>query len=203
MIFFAYIGFDAVSTAAQEAKKPQRDMPMGILGSLAICTVLYVLFAWALTGIVHYTVFKGDAAPVAPVISRNMPYSWLQIAIILGIVAGYSSVHSGHVAGSITSFLLHVARRPAAATGSATCIHVPHPLAFQTFVCGLVVATFQRLFPINFRTRGNGEHRHAAGVCYCVHRHHVYAQDGPDLTRPFKRPWCPFTPRMGMISAFP
>ena len=57
VIFFAYIGFDAVSTAAQEAKKPQRDMPIGIIGSLAVCTILYVLFARVLTGMVNYKIF--------------------------------------------------------------------------------------------------------------------------------------------------
>src|ERR1019366_9672334 len=62
LIFFAYIGFDAASTAAQEARKPQRDMPIGIIGSLAICTVLYVLFAHVLTGMVNYKIFKGDAS---------------------------------------------------------------------------------------------------------------------------------------------
>ena len=55
VIFFAYIGFDAVSTAAQEAKNPQKDMPIGIIGSLAVCTVLYVVFSYVLTGMVHYT----------------------------------------------------------------------------------------------------------------------------------------------------
>ena len=55
MVFFAYIGFDAVSTAAQEAKNPQRDMPIGILGSLAICTVLYILMSLVMTGLAHYT----------------------------------------------------------------------------------------------------------------------------------------------------
>jgi APA family basic amino acid/polyamine antiporter len=90
VIFFAYIGFDAVSTAAQEAKRPQRDMPIGIIGSLAVCTVLYILFAHVLTGMVHYTKFKGDAAPVATVISL-FP-SWLQTGIVIGIVAGYTSV---------------------------------------------------------------------------------------------------------------
>ena len=61
VIFFAYIGFDAVSTAAQEAKKPQRDMPIGIIGSLVVCTILYILFARVLTGMVNYRVFHGDA----------------------------------------------------------------------------------------------------------------------------------------------
>ena len=73
VIFFAYIGFDAVSTAAQEASNPQRDMPIGIIGSLAICTVLYVAFAFVLTGMVNYLAMSGDAAPVATAIDVT-PY---------------------------------------------------------------------------------------------------------------------------------
>src|SRR5262249_7196837 len=91
VIFFAYIGFDAVSTAAQEAQRPQRDMPIGIIGSLAVCTRLYILFARVLTGMVPYTTFKGDAAPVGTVISL-FPSASLQTAIYIGIIAGYSSV---------------------------------------------------------------------------------------------------------------
>src|SRR5215469_11826366 len=75
-IFFAYIGFDAVSTAAQEARNPQKDMPTGIIGSLAVCTVLYVLFSVVLTGIVSYTKL-GVAAPVAVAIDQT-PYAWLR-----------------------------------------------------------------------------------------------------------------------------
>ncbi|MBP7515191.1 MAG: amino acid permease [Flavobacteriales bacterium] len=94
IIFFAYIGFDAVSTAAQEAKNPQRDMPIGILGSLAICTVLYVLFAHVMTGLAPYTEFAGahdKLAPVATAIAHT-PYVWLQQFVILAILAGFSSV---------------------------------------------------------------------------------------------------------------
>ena len=91
MIFFAYIGFDAVSTAAQETKNPQRDMPIGILGSLAICTVLYIAFALVLTGIVNYHDMLGDAAPVATAIDRT-PFHWLQTAVKLGIIGGFTTV---------------------------------------------------------------------------------------------------------------
>ena len=62
VIFFAYIGFDAVSTAAQEARNPQKDMPIGIIGSLVVCTILYVLFAHVLTGMVHYTKLRRRGA---------------------------------------------------------------------------------------------------------------------------------------------
>jgi APA family basic amino acid/polyamine antiporter len=93
VIFFAYIGFDAVSTAAQDAKNPKRDLPLGILGSLAICTVLYILFAHVLTGIANYKDFRGHdgIAPVAIAIAKT-PYGFMKTAIICAILAGYASV---------------------------------------------------------------------------------------------------------------
>lgn len=93
IVFFAYIGFDAVSTAAQETKNPKRDMPIGILGSLAICTVLYILFAHVMTGLANYQEFKGQdgIAPVAVAISHT-PFVWLKQGVIIAILAGYSSV---------------------------------------------------------------------------------------------------------------
>ncbi len=104
IVFFAYIGFDAVSTAAQEAKNPKRDMPIGILGSLAICTVLYILFAHVMTGVTNYKTFAGKdgIAPVAVAIDHmgtvdatgalKPDYPWLNRAIIVAILAGYASV---------------------------------------------------------------------------------------------------------------
>jgi basic amino acid/polyamine antiporter, APA family len=91
IIFFAYIGFDAVSTAAQETKTPHKDIPIGIMGSLAICTVLYIVFSFVLTGMVNYKSMLGDAAPVATAINLT-PYPWLQIMIKMGIIAGFTSV---------------------------------------------------------------------------------------------------------------
>lgn len=104
IVFFAYIGFDAVSTAAQEAKNPKRDMPIGILGSLAICTLLYLLFAHVMTGVTHYSTFAGKdgIAPVAVAIDHmgtagadgviRPDYPWLNRAIVVAILAGYASV---------------------------------------------------------------------------------------------------------------
>lgn len=90
-VFFAFIGFDAVSTAAQEAKNPQKGMPIGILGSLAICTVLYVLFAHVMTGLVPYYKFAGDAKPAATAFAVT-GYDFLQTGLIVAILAGYTSV---------------------------------------------------------------------------------------------------------------
>lgn len=104
IVFFAYIGFDAVSTAAQEAKNPKRDMPIGILGSLVICTILYILFAHVMTGVTSYTSFAGKdgIAPVAVAIDHmgtadasgviKPDYPWLNRAILVAILAGYASV---------------------------------------------------------------------------------------------------------------
>jgi len=104
IVFFAYIGFDAVSTAAQETKNPKRDMPIGILLSLGICTVLYILFAHVMTGVANYQLFAGKdgIAPVAVAIDNmgsadanggiTPDYPWLNTAIILAILAGYASV---------------------------------------------------------------------------------------------------------------
>lgn len=104
IVFFAYIGFDAVSTAAQEAKNPKKDMPIGILGSLLICTILYILFAHVMTGVTSYTTFKGQdgIAPVAVAIDHmgtpdasgviRPDYPWLNRAIVVAILAGYASV---------------------------------------------------------------------------------------------------------------
>src|SRR5438046_268222 len=95
VVFFAYIGFDAVSTAAQEARNPKRDMPIGILGSLAFCTVLYVLFSYVLSGVATVQDFRaaGREASVAFAISKYMiGYEWLSKSVTVAILAGFSSV---------------------------------------------------------------------------------------------------------------
>lgn len=97
IVFFAFIGFDAVSTAAQEAKNPKRDMPIGILGSLVVCTILYILFGHVLTGVANWRDFvdpeKGREASVAYAISTYMiGYGWLAKAVTIAILAGFTSV---------------------------------------------------------------------------------------------------------------
>src|SRR5690606_31985335 len=95
VVFFAFIGFDAVSTAAQEAKNPKKDMPIGILGSLVICTVLYILFSHVLTGVAHWSDFSaaGKEASVTYAIQKYMlGYEWLATSVTIAILAGFSSV---------------------------------------------------------------------------------------------------------------
>jgi APA family basic amino acid/polyamine antiporter len=95
VVFFAYIGFDAVSTAAQEARNPKRDMPIGILGSLFICTILYVLFSYVLSGVATVQDFRsaGREASVAFAITKYMTgFEWLSKSVTVAILAGFSSV---------------------------------------------------------------------------------------------------------------
>ncbi|MBP0611604.1 amino acid permease [Chryseobacterium sp. cx-311] len=91
VVFFAFIGFDAVSTAAQEAKNPQKGMPIGIIGSLVVCTILYVLFSYVLTGLENYVNFRGDASPVTTAFART-GYTFINSALTIAIIAGYTSV---------------------------------------------------------------------------------------------------------------
>lgn len=91
VVFFAYIGFDAVSTAASEAKNPQRDMPIGILGSLALCTLLYIIVSGVLTGIMPYSLL-GTAKPVATALEAYPDLTWLKLFVEIGAIAGLSSV---------------------------------------------------------------------------------------------------------------
>ena len=96
VVFFAFIGFDAVSTAAQEAKNPKRDMPIGILGSLVVCTVLYVLFAYVLSGVAPVEDFRTQPAARRRWRSRSRSYmtgyKWLSRLVTVAILAGFSSV---------------------------------------------------------------------------------------------------------------
>lgn len=117
IVFFAFLGFDAVSTAAQETKNPKRDMPIGILMSLLICTILYIVFAHVMTGVAHYTDFAGQQgiAPVAVAIDHmghadaagiiHPDYPWLNRAIVLAILFGYCSVIMVTLLGQSRVFL--------------------------------------------------------------------------------------------------
>jgi len=199
VIFFAYIGFDAVSTAAQEARRPQRDMPIGIIGSLAICTVLYVLFALVLTGMVNYTVFKNDAAPVETVI-RNLPYRWLQISTNVGIVAGYTSV--------ILVMLLGQSRVFFSMSRDGLLPRVfsdVHPKFRTPWRCNLIFMIFVSLFS-GFVPISNLSHMTSIGtllafviVCAGVI---VMRRTRPEVPRPYRTPMVPLVPILGIVVCF-
>jgi basic amino acid/polyamine antiporter, APA family len=146
IIFFAYIGFDAVSTAAQEAKNPQRDMPVGILASLAICTVLYVAVSAVLTGMVHYTELN-TPAPVALALDRHPELSWLAGWIKLGAIAGMTSVMLVMMLGQPRIF--YAMSRDGLLPPLFRKVHPTHKTPYVgTLITGTLAALIAGLFPV-------------------------------------------------------
>ncbi|UJX39369.1 amino acid permease [Desulfovibrio sp. JY] len=196
VVFFAYIGFDAVSTTAQEAKNPQRDMPIGILGSLVICTILYILVALVLTGVASYTKLN-VSDPIAVAIDIiGMP--WLSILVKLGALAGLTSV--------ILVFLLGQPRvffsmsKDGLLPPAFAKIHPKYGTpVMTTLVTGLVVALAAGFFSIGILGElvSIGTLFAFAIVCAGVM---VLRYRQPDLPRPFKTPLMPLTPILGCLS---
>ena len=134
IVFFAFIGFDAVSTAAQETINPGRDMPIGILGSLAVCTVLYILFGWVLTGVAPYPEFllAGKEASVAYAIQHHMPgFGWLATLVTVAILAGFLVGDPSHAHGRQPRVLHHGLRRSAARYVLRRASEIPHALQIE------------------------------------------------------------------------
>ncbi|WP_295773264.1 amino acid permease [uncultured Mucilaginibacter sp.] len=196
LVFFAFIGFDAVSTAAQEAKNPKVGMPVGIIGSLVICTILYVLFSHVMTGVANYKEFKDSAAPVAVAIAKT-PYAWLQKAIIVAILAGYTSVILVMLMGQ--SRIFYTMSKDGLVPKAFSSLH----RKFQTpYKSNLLFAGFVSLFGAFVPVRVVGEMVSIgtlfAFVLVCVGVLVIRKTD-PQLPRPFKTPWVPFVPVMGVI----
>ncbi|MEZ5400237.1 MAG: amino acid permease [Bryobacteraceae bacterium] len=198
VIFFAYIGFDAVSTAAQEAKNPQRDMPIGIIGSLIICTVLYVAFAHVMTGMVKYTEL-GVAAPVAVAVDRT-PYQWLNVAVKLGIIAGFTSVILVMLLGQ--SRVFYSMSRDGLLPRVFSEVHPTWRTPWKSNLLLLVL-----LIPLSgFLPLQVVGHMTSIGtlfafviVCVAVM---IMRRTHPDRERPFKTPLVPLVPVLGVISNF-
>ncbi|MDX2129578.1 MAG: amino acid permease [Chloroherpetonaceae bacterium] len=201
IIFFAYIGFDAVSTAAQEAKNPQRDMPIGILLSLAICTVLYILFAHVMTGLANYTEFKGfdGIAPVAVAISHT-PYVWLKQGIIFAILAGYSSVIMVMLMGQSRVFFSMSRDKLLPAIFSDVHPVYKTPWKSNALFC-LFVSLFAAFVPAKVVGEMTSIGTLLAFVLVCIGII-VLRKTDPDAPRPFKTPLVPLVPILGVLVCF-
>lgn len=210
IVFFAYIGFDAVSTAAQEAKNPKRDMPIGILGSLAICTVLYILFAHVMTGVTSYTTFAGKdgIAPVAVAIDHmgkadasgviHPDYPWLNRAIVVAILAGYSSVILVMLMGQSRVFF------SMSKDGLLPKIFSSVHPRFQTPArSNLLFMIFVSLFAAFVPARVVGEMTSIgtlfAFILVCIGVW-VMRKKMPELPRAFKTPLVPLVPILGIFT---
>lgn len=195
MIFFAYIGFDAVSTSAQEVKNPSRNLPIGILGSLFICTTIYVLFGFVLTGLVPYQELN-VAAPVAKAIEK-MPFPWLKGAINLAILAGFTSVILVMLFGQ--SRIFYAMAKDKLLPSSLAILHPKYKtpwishLVLMVFV-GLIAGFFPLAVIGNMTSIGTL----LAFVIVCASVL-VLRYKKPDLPRPFKTPLSPYVPLAGII----
>ena len=197
VVFFAFIGFDAVSTAAQEAKRPQRDMPIGIIGSLAVCTILYVLFAHVLTGIVNYADFKGVAAPVALAVDRT-DYRWLGSAVKFAIIAGYSSVILVMLLGQSRVFFSM--SRDGLLPKLFSDIHPKFRTPWRSNLLFMVfVAAFGAFAPIEVVGEMTSIGTLFAFVLVCAGIM-VMRKTHPNLPRPFKTPLVPLVPILGILA---
>jgi basic amino acid/polyamine antiporter, APA family len=195
-IFFAYIGFDAVSTAAQEARTPQRDMPIGIIGSLTVCTILYVLFAYVMTGLVPYTAFRGNAAPAALAIAAT-PYAWLKAAVSLAIIAGLTSVILVMLLGQSRVFF-SMSRDGLLPKGFCD-IHPKFRTPWRTnLVFMLFVSLFSAFVPISVVGHMTSIGTLFAFVIVCAGVM-IMRKTNPDLPRPFRTPMVPLVPILGIL----
>ena len=210
IVFFAYIGFDAVSTAAQEAKNPKRDMPIGILGSLAICTLLYILFAHVMTGVTNYTTFQGKdgIAPVAVAIDHmgaadaagnvTPDYPWLNRAIVVAILAGYSSVILVMLMGQSRVFFSMsrdgLIPRIFSAVNPKTRTPAKSNLLFMLFV-----SAFAAFVPARVVGEMTSIGTLFAFILVCIGVW-VMRKKMPELPRAFKTPMVPLVPILGIFT---
>lgn len=197
VVFFVFIGFDIVATMAQEAKNPARNMPIGIIGSLLVCTVLFVLFGLVLTGMASYTEFKNNAAPVAVAIEKT-PYVWLKELIVLAIIIGYTSVIMVDLLGQSRVFY----------SMSKDGLLPPvfsrlHPRFNTPYKSNLLLCVFICLFagfvPINVVGEMVSIGTLLAFIMVCIGVM-VLRKKMPDAPRSFKTPWVPFVPIMGIVT---
>src|SRR5215204_1643967 len=210
IVFFAYIGFDAVSTAAQEAKNPKRDMPWGILGSLAICTVLYILFAHVMTGVTSYTSFAGKdgIAPVAIAIDHmgttdaggvvTPDYPWLNRAIIVAILAGYSSVILVMLMGQ--SRVFYSMSKDGLLPKIFSDVHPKFRTPFKSnFMFMLFVSLFAAFVPARVVGEMTSIGTLFAFILVCMGVM-VLRKNMPDAPRSFKTPLVPLVPILGVAT---
>lgn len=196
VVFFAYIGFDAVSTAAQEARRPQRDMPIGILVSLGICTLLYVLFAFIMVGLVPYREL-GVAAPVALAIEQT-PYGWLNMLVKIAILAGFTSVILVMLLGQ--SRIFYSMAKDGLLPHYFSDIHpVFHTPWRSNLVLMLVVSLFGAFAPISLVGEMTSIGTLLAFVIVCAGVLVLRKRD-PTFPRAFRTPWVPVVPLLGIGS---
>lgn len=199
VVFFAYIGFDAVSTAAQEAKNPQRDMPRGILWSLAVCAVLYMAVSLVITGLVPYPQLKVAYPMAAAIDAAGDSLRWLAPLIKLGAIAGLSSVILVLLLGQTRIFYSMAKDRLLPARFGALHPRFRTP-SFSTRLTGVCAALIAAVFPIDLLGEMVSIGALLAFMMVCAGVL-VMRRTRPEAPRPFRTPWVPAVPVMGVLLA--
>ena len=200
VVFFAYIGFDCVSAAAQEAKNPQRNMPIGILGSLALCTVLYVLMCIVMTGVTPYTTL-GVSKPVTVAVQAMGPQlSWLVPLVNFGATLGLGTVVLGLLLGQ--SRIFYAMSRDGMLPKLFAKVHPNFRTPYlSTILIGLVAAVLSAFLPENLLIELVAIGTLAAFVLVCLSVI-ILRKTHPDVPRPFRTPFVPVVPIGGMLVCF-
>ncbi|TZF83564.1 amino acid permease [Pedobacter sp. BS3] len=200
IIFFAYIGFDAVSTAAQEAINPQKDMPRGILGSLVICTIIYILVGWVMTGMVNYKELNVPDPIAVAVNAGGSSLFWLRFPIKIGAIAGLSSVILVMLMGQPRIFysMANDGLLPAVFSKIHPKFKTPY---ITTIITGIIAMAIAGFGPINLLGElvSIGTLLAFTIVCGGIL---VLRYTSPELKRPFKTPFFPVVPILGMLTCF-
>ncbi|HLP73422.1 MAG TPA: amino acid permease [Bacteroidales bacterium] len=200
VIFFAYIGFDAVSTAAQEARNPQKDMPVGILGSLGISTILYILVALVLTGVVSYTTLNVPDPVAVGVDAMGKGMFWLRPIIKIAAIAGLSSVILVMLMGQPRIFF--TMSKDGLLPPVFSKVHPRFKTPYiSTIVTGVVAMSIAGVLPISILGELVSIGTLLAFIIVCLSVM-VLRKTKPDVERPFRTPWVPLVPILGAVICF-
>jgi len=197
LVFFVFIGFDAVAASAQETKNPARDLPIGIIGSLVVCTVLFGLFGHVMTGLANYKEFANSGAPVAIAIEKT-PYAWLSQAIILAILIGYTSVILIDLMAQ--SRMFYSISKDGLLPKMFSDVHAKFKTPYKSnLILCVFIALFAAFVPMNVVGEMTSIGTLLAFLMVCVGIL-ILRKTDPEAKRPFKVPFVPLIPILGILT---